>query len=158
MSSFLVAGGIHRDTLGALGPSQFLVGEWWVPIVSAAQGCRAAGGALWLCTQGQAGVGVKHCCSWLLHRNVGEERQERQELCSKEVEQGRAAAAPSLPPHTPTAPLPPAPDPCLALSTGRKWLRQWLPPSAAAAVSRHHFPGAPYLAELIPQPQGGCQW
>lgn len=95
---------------------------------------------------------MKHCCSSLLHRNVGEERQERQELCSKEVEEGRAAAAPSLPPHTPTAPPPPAPGPCLALSTGRRWLRQWLPPSAAAAMSRHSFPGAPSWQGLSPAP------
>ncbi|KAI1239424.1 hypothetical protein IHE44_0012546 [Lamprotornis superbus] len=45
--------------------------------------------------------------------------------------------------------------PCLALSTGRK-LRQWLPPSAAAAVSRHSFPASftllPYLDSLTLHP------
>lgn len=77
MSSFPVAGGIHWGQWDTHSP-------WWesdecLQLVQP----KAAGlleVALWLCTQGQAGVGVKHGCSSLLHRNVAEERQERQEL------------------------------------------------------------------------------
>lgn len=82
---------------------------------------------------------------------MGEERQEGQEFCLEEwAEQGRAAAAPSLPPHIPTAPLPPAPSPCLALSTQRKQLSSGSLHLQQLLWSRHSFSGVPYLAGLVP--------
>lgn len=101
---------------------------------------------------GRSCVGVKHGCSSLLHRHVGEERQERQELCSEEW--SRAAAAPSLPPHTPTAPSSPRPLPCS--QHREETAQQWLSPSAAAAVGRHSSPGSPSWQGLFPQRQAGC--
>lgn len=59
-------------------------------------------------------------------------------------------AAPSFVPHVPAAPLLQPQAPALLTAQGGNRCRQRLPPSAAAAVSRHSFPGVAYLARFIP--------
>lgn len=148
MSRFLVASGIYTETLRVLGPPQSLVGQWWVPVVSAAQGCS---------------VPVHSGMSWCWGKTLllfipaqksgwGEARQAGVVLWGGGAGQ-QQHSAPS--PHTHSSPS--SSPRLLPCSQHREERAQAvLPPPAAAAVSRHSFPWVPYLAGLIPPAPAGC--